>query len=596
MDLQKFYAGNEFEAFDYLGCHKTDDGFVFRTWAPAAEKVSLIGSFSDWNEMEMTRCANGNFFEVTVSHAAQGDMYKYRIYHGGDFIDHADPFAFYAEKRPGNASRVWDLSADEPFTDDDYRAERKDTHNQPLNIYEMHFGSWVKKGEAADDWYTYRELAPILSEYLLDHHYNFVEIMPLTEYPADESWGYQGTGYFAPTARYGTPADLKAFVDHMHECGIGVLMDYVPVHFAVDGYGLRNYDGTPLFEYPNGDIGASEWGSCNFMHSRGDIRSFLNSSAWFWLKEYHFDGLRYDAVGNLIFWQGNEGRGENKMAQDFLRNLNHGLKKRDPMCVLCAEDSTSWHGCTAPCAEGGLGFDYKWDLGWMNDTLWFFSQPASARREHYHKLTFSMMYYYNDRYLLPLSHDEVVHGKKTIVDKMYGSYDDKFTQARAFYVYMYTHPGKKLNFMGNEIGQMREWDEKREQDWDLLDYPVHAGFQIFMTELSELYETHPALFEKDFDREGFEWVDCHQEDKVVYLFERRSEDERLLCVFNFSEWDQRVAYTPSERLRLDLLIDSCDATYGGSVRRKEGVINVDGSKDLYLPAYCARVYKVQKIF
>ena len=356
----------------------------------------------------------------------------------------------------------------------------------------------------------------------------------------------------------------------MHQNGIYVLLDFVPVHFATDDYGLKRYDGGELYEYPSRDVGVSEWGSCNFMHSRGEVRCFLQSAAYYWMKEFHFDGIRMDAISRIIYWQGDERRGVNGNAVDFIRFMNKGLKERVPNCILAAEDSTNFPGVTAPADQGGLGFDLKWNMGWMHDTLEYFQLDPSARTEAYHKLTFSMMYAYNEHYLLPLSHDEVVHGKATILQKMNGDYERKFPQARAMYAYMMLHPGKKLNFMGNEIGQFREWDEKREQDWNLLDFPIHEAFYHYMKELNHLYLDHPALWEKDFNRDGFTWLDCHQEGRVIYAMQRMAGDQTVIGVFNFSAQPQNGYAVPLQKDgSYRELLNSDWECFGGSKKREE---------------------------
>lgn len=431
-----------------------------------------------------------------------------------------------------------------------------------------------KPGEKADDWYTYREMADLIIPYLKENHYNFLEIMPLNEYPNDLSWGYQPTGYFAPTSRYGTPDDLRYFVEKCHENNIAVILDFVPVHFAIDGFGLNNYDGTPLYNYPNDAVGKSEWGTCNFQHSRGDVCSFLNSSAYYWLKEYHIDGLRLDAVGNLIYWQGNSGRGENREAIRFVQNFNRGLKQRIPHTLLFAEDSSSYQGVTRPVEQGGLGFDYKWDLGWMNDTLDYFMKTPEERPSFYHKLTFSMMYFYNEHFILPFSHDEVVHGKKTIIDKMYGEYEEKFAQVKALYMYMFAHPGKKLNFMGNEIAMFREWDETKEPDWFLLKYPMHDSFLHFMRELNNIYLTHPSLSQYDFSERGFKWVDCHQEQDCIYVFKRMSDKETIVAFFNFHNVDKTYTYKVDQPETLTLLLNSDNELYSGKSHNLDKEIHI----------------------
>lgn len=573
MDFYGFYTGKIFDAHEYLGAHVQDDGTTFRTFAPSASRVSLIGEFNGWQELPMEKVHDGNFWEVHVKDALPGMMYKYRIYGGdGRCIDHCDPYGYGMELRPATASIIRSRGSFH-FQDQAWMKKRSDCRDKPLNIYEIHFGSFRKPSDEPDAWYTYDELADLLIPHLKEAGYNYLEIMPLAEYPSDDSWGYQGTGFFSPTSRYGTMDQFKSFINACHRSGIGVILDFVPIHFAVDDYALAHYDGTALYEYPHSAVGYSEWGSCNFMHSRGEVRSFLQSAADYWLSEFHIDGLRMDAISRAIYWQGDPARGVNGNAVDFLRNMNQGLKKRYPDVILAAEDSTSFPDITRPAEEGGLGFDYKWDMGWMNDTLNYFRTAPAYRTAEYHKLTFSMAYYYQERYLLPLSHDEVVHGKATIMQKMYGDYDGKFPQARAFYMYMYAHPGKKLNFMGNEIGQLREWDEKREQDWCLLSYPAHDGFFHFMADLNHFYLEHSSLWEQDYEEGGFQWLDCHQEEKCIYAFERRSRKERLVAVFNFSDKkvDDFVLKVPGAEALIPVFSSDLEM-YGGASREKRAKI------------------------
>ena len=567
MDFYGFYTGKIFDAYKYLGAHTEKDGVVFRTFAPSASKISVIGEFNDWEEVPMEKVHDGNFWEFSTKKARPGMMYKYRIYdQSGQFIDHCDPYGYGMELRPNTASIIRDMDA-YSFRDSAWMKKRTDRLSGPLNIYEIHFGSFKKPSDEPDAWYDYEEMADILIPYLKENGYNYLEIMPLNEYPSDESWGYQGTGFFSPTSRYGTADQLKAFVDACHQNDIGIILDFVPVHFAVDYYALANYDGTALYEYPHAAVGQSEWGSCNFMHSRGEVRSFLQSAANYWLTEFHMDGLRMDAISRAIYWQGTPERGVNSNAVEFLKNMNRGLKELHPSAILAAEDSTSFPGVTESPENGGLGFDYKWDMGWMNDTLDYFRIDPLFRGGCYHKLTFSMAYYYDSNYLLPLSHDEVVHGKATILQKMFGDYDMKFPQARAFYMYMYAHPGKKLNFMGNEIGHFREWDEKREQDWDLLTYPAHQDFHRFMTYLNHFYLEHPAFSEKDYDSDGFLWLDCHSEERCVYAFERIGKNERIAAIFNFSGVEQAgYQLEIPDAAGLELLFSSDLPEYGGKGR------------------------------
>ena len=615
MDFYGFYTGKIFDAYKYLGAHinRGENGkveeVVFRTFAPSASRISVIGEFNGWTETPMEKVHDGNFWEMISKEAKPGMMYKYRIYDcAGNCIDHCDPYGYGMELRPNTASIIRDMDAYK-FHDGKWMKKRSDHSELPLNVYELHFGSFRKPSEEPDAWYDYEEMADILLPYLKENGYNYLEIMPLNEYPCDESWGYQGTGFFSPTSRYGTADQLKYFVDRCHENDIGVILDFVPVHFAVDGYALANYDGTALYEYPHSDVGDSEWGSRNFMHSRGEVRSFLQSAAEYWLNEYHMDGLRMDAISRAIYWQGMPERGVNSNAVEFLRYMNQGLKERHPSVILAAEDSTSFPGVTKPVEEGGLGFDYKWDMGWMNDTLDYFRTAPEYRTRNYHKLTFSMMYYYDERYLLPLSHDEVVHGKATILQKMYGDYEQKFPQARAFYMYMYAHPGKKLNFMGNELGHFREWDEKRELDWNLLTFPAHQDFHRFMEDLNHFYLEHPALSELDYDTEGFQWIECHAEEKCVYVFERCAKErksetgkhhdqmnrqERIVAAFNFSDEEQEIEIKCEDIKTLKRVFSSEYKEYGGQEEKKEKIIKAKKEiATLKLKPFSAEYYLIQ---
>ena len=596
MDFYGFYTGKVFDAYKYLGAHVTKEGVVFRTFAPSASKISVIGEFSDWEESPMEKVHDGNFWEFTSKDARAGMMYKYRIYdQAGRFIDHCDPYGYGMELRPNTASIIREMDTYR-FRDSSWMRKRTDRRREPLNIYEVHLGSFRKPSDEPDAWYDYEEMADILIPYVKQNGYNYLEIMPLTEYPSDESWGYQGTGFFSPTSRYGTADQLKAFVDACHQNGIGIILDFVPVHFAVDYYALANYDGTALYEYPHAAVGQSEWGSCNFMHSRGEVRSFLQSAANYWLTEFHVDGLRMDAISRAIYWQGAPERGVNSNAVEFLKNMNRGLKELYPSAILAAEDSTSFPGVTEDTENGGLGFDYKWDMGWMNDTLDYFRIDPLFRGGCYHKLTFSMAYYYDANYLLPLSHDEVVHGKATILQKMFGDYDMKFPQARAFYMYMYAHPGKKLNFMGNEIGHFREWDEKREQDWDLLRYPAHLDFHRFMTDLNHFYLEHPAFFEKDYDADGFRWLDCHAEERCIYAFERAGKKERITAVFNFSGVEQagyKLEIPEAAGLRRLFTSELCG--YGGKAETPEKILKPEnGAFEFTLAPFSAEYYLIEE--
>ena len=614
MDIYEFYSGKSFDAYRELGAHVKKEvtgkktvvsGVEFVTYAPNALGVNVIGEFNDWNETLMERCYDGSFFKVFVPEARPGMMYKYKIYHrDGSSMEHCDPYGFGMELRPAFASIIRDMDTYR-FHDAKWMKNRSVCQGSPLNIYEVHLGSWRTKpvfdeqgnpltpeeiaesNRVAESWYTYKEIAPMLAEYVKEQGYNYVEFMPLSEHPSDQSWGYQNTGFFSPTSRYGTADELKEMIDILHQHNIGTILDFVPVHFALDGYGLARYDGTALYEYPSNDVGYSEWGSMNFIHSKGEVRSFLQSAANYWLSEYHFDGLRMDAISRIIYWMGDESRGVNDRAVDFIRNMNQGLKDRHPSIILCAEDSTDFKGTTKETKYGGLGFDYKWDMGWMNDTLNFFRTLPFVRGEHYHDLTFSMMYNYNERYLLPLSHDEVVHGKATIIQKMAGMYEEKFPQAKALYAYMYAHPGKKLNFMGNEIGQFREWDEKREQDWDLLKYPNHDSFHQYMKALNKIYMKEPALSAWDDDPNGFAWILCGKENDVVYIFQREVNEDKVIVVLNLSGLvykNYHFNYGNGDTMKV--LINSDWNKFGGSTKGTEKTIKgVNGDFGFDLPAF-----------
>lgn len=604
-----------------------ENGVWFRVFAPNASRVTLFGQCNNWGETDLERCDFYGVFQVFCPQARVGQMYKYRIYgQNGSVQDHADPYGFGMEVRPACCSIVRDLDTYQ-FHDRKWMESRTVCTDRALNIYEIHAGSWRKpeqpdsqaesgreaagepglseaggqggnerdrkkeksgkqkeaeekgaesceiagkdepKDPGAAQWYSYEELADLLLPYLLENHYTHVEFMPLAEHPFDGSWGYQQTGFFAPTSRYGEAEGFQYLVDRFHQAGIGVILDFVPVHFAMDRYGLKEFDGTCLYEYPNDAVGFSEWGSANFIHSRKEVWCFIQSAANYWLEKYHVDGLRYDAVSRLIYWQGSEQRGVNNTTLEFLKHLNQGLKERHPSAMLIAEDSTSYPGVTRAIRENGLGFDYKWDLGWMHDTLEYFQTAPEYRTRDYHKLTFSMMYYYNEKYLLEFSHDEVVHGKATILQKMYGDYEMKFPQGRCLYLYMLMHPGKKLNFMGSEIGQLREWDESKEQDWFLRKYPLHDSFYHYIRELNRIYKEYDCLH-RDYDGENFKWLDCHQEERCIYATVRQHYGSKsLVTVFNFSDTLQEdYAVLLPSRLSAKLVLNSDWEQYSGGTR------------------------------
>lgn len=593
MDLEQFYNGDEWYAYHYFGAHITPEGVVFRVYAPRAAKVMLIGSFNGWHDREMYESGRGGIFTLTVPEACEGDLYKFRIYHhDGTCTDKADPYGFSMELRPCSASVVVDMR-DSIFEDEQWIANRSKGYNEPVHIYEIHFGSWRAKG---DRWYRYEEMACELIPYLKEMGYTHVEIMPLNEHPVDESWGYQSTGFFAPTSRYGTPDGLKKFVNACHKAGIGVILDFIMVHFAVDEYGLSNFDGETLYEIPYKDEECSEWGSYNFAHGRGEVASFLKSCANYWISEYHFDGLRMDAVSNIIHWRGRESCGINEAALYFIQSLNRGLHNIHPSVMLIAEDSTNYLKVTAPVEYGGLGFDYKWDLGFMHDTLQFFGYSMEERKKHYGDLWFSMHYFSNELYLLPFSHDEVVHGKKTILDKMYGDYEDKFHQCRAMFAYMLCHPGKKLNFMGNEIGQFREWAYYRPQDFDeLAGFPMHQAFARFFGDMNKIYLSHKAMHVEEYNKSCFSYVEADAGEALVYAFMRNAGGERILAVFNFSDvcYDSYVLRMEGNHMLRELLNTNWEIYGGIEQLSKEHIRVMNGRCQIKLLPYCGRVFVVE---
>ncbi len=605
---QEFYTGGCFDAYRFLGAHPVSDdeaeGWFFRVWAPSAPEVLLCGDFNAWQGQPMA-FAPGGVWSLAVPAAREGQLYKYEMPgQGGSRVLHSDPYAFGTELRPKNASVLTRL--DFRFDDAAWLESRDKCRNRPLNIYELHAGSWrhrtpdeTQDGPAA--WYDYEALAARLIPWLTEHHYTHVELLPLSEHPFDGSWGYQTTGYFSVTSRYGAPRQFAAFVNACHKAGIGVLMDFVPVHFAANADGLARFDGTCLYEYDS-DVGHSEWGTCNFNFYRGEVRSFLSSACAFWMDVYHCDGIRMDAVSRAIYWMGDPARGVNEGAVKFVQNANHGLNERWPTGIYVAEDSTNYCKVTAPTRYGGLGFDYKWDLGWMHDTRNYFATPFGERPAHYHALTFSMQYFYNELYLLSFSHDEVVHGKKTILDGIWGTYAEKCSQARTLYFYMYTHPGKKLNFMGNELGHFREWDESRALDWDLLRYPFHEAFQKYIACLGGIYQNEPALYDGEYDSRCFSWVACESADEGLYAWLRQSRGQTLLCMMNTS--DRALARFPlylAFPCQATLLLNTEAAEWGGASAIRAplhttagGVYGRDFTLKVSVPAMGSLLYRLER--
>lgn len=568
--MQDFYQGNSFEAYKYLGAHllPKGQGTVFRTFAPNAAKVAVMGDFNNFKETFLEPVYDGNFYEGVISEAVEGMRYKYRIYKDGrEFCDHCDPYGFGMEVRPGNCSVIRDLTSYQ-FQDEAWITARKDSKKNPVNIYEVHLGSFRRKKDGS--WLTYEELAEELVSYVKQEGYNYIEFMPLAEHPLDESWGYQNTGFFSPTARYGTALGLKRLVDSCHQNGIGVIMDCMMACFAIDSYGLADYDGQPLYEYPHKDVAVNEWGSCNFIHSKGEVRSFLQSVANYWLEEYHFDGLRFGSINRLIYWQGHKHRGVNGSAIDFVKRMNQGIKKRFPYCILMTGNTDGFPNVTKEILQGGLGFDYKWDSNWVKDILKYMAYSPQMRKKQYYILPFSMVYFYDENFMLALSHDEAAHRQTSIFQGIYGDTQEKFAQARAMYMYMYAHPGKMLNFMGNEFAQSKVWNGKEELAWGLENQEESRKLQYFFKKLNELYLIESALYEKDYEEEGFSWLDCQKNGNCMYAFQRGGNSEIIYGVFNFDQESVKdYVLNVGETEALQVIFSSDWNSFGGSTKQEK---------------------------
>ena len=535
MNLDYFFSGIDTQSYKYMGCHKLDQGVEFYLWAPHADKVEVFMSKDDFKKYyPMEKIDNRGVWHLIIEDCECIYSYRYRIHTNGKIIEKADPYAFYSERRPANASVMYDLGQYK-FSDDEYMDKRNFSYENPLNIYELHINGFKHEGELT----TYKQLKEELIPYVKNMGYTHIELMPVVEHPFDGSWGYQATGFFSATSRYGTPWDLMDFINECHLNNIGVLLDVAYVHFATDGYGLCYFDGKPCYEYAEKKLAKSQWGSYMFDLGSGPVISFLMSSANLFLNEYHFDGLRLDAVSNIIFHEGNKNIGVNEAGMSFIKRFNYSIKKEHPDCILVAEDSTDYPKVTVPTEYNGLGFDYKWDLGWMNDTLDYYSMDPEYRQYHHNQITFSMAYFYSEKFLLPLSHDEVVHSKKTIVDKMWGKYEDQFAQCRNLFLYMFTHPGKKLNFLGNDIAMYREFDETRGCDWDLLKYPMHDSFNRYFRDLCQIYKSYKAFSSYDYDPLSFKWIDADNHSQSIYVYTRYDADFCFVIVLNMKP----ISYT-----------------------------------------------------
>ena len=604
LDMYLFGQATHYDIYKKLGAHPAEirkkKGILFDVWAPHAAEVYVIGTFNDWNEtanpMRRLEPAGIGIFEAFIPNAELGDLYKYLIITpDGRKLYKADPYANYAEVRPGTASRIADIEHFK-WTDDkwmDKRKQTEDVYAEPMAIYEVHPGSWMRHpGREDDGYYSYREMAAALTKYVKGMGYSHVELMGISEYPYDGSWGYQVTGYYAPTSRYGTPEDFVYLVNHLHKHGIGVILDWVPAHFPKDAHGLADFDGCPLYEYADPRMGEHpEWGTKIFDYGKSEVKNFLIGSALMWIEHYHIDGLRVDAVASMLYldygkkegqWIANKyGENKNLEAIEFFRHINTLITGRNHGTVMIAEESTAWPMVTGPADKGGLNFTYKWNMGWMHDFLDYMSLDPYFRKNNHHKMTFAMSYNNSEKYILVLSHDEVVHLKKSMWEKMPGDEEDKFRNLKSAYSFMMGHPGKKLLFMGQDFGQLREWSEERELDWYLMEEPRHRQLNEYFRELLHIYRKYPAMYEQDSDWNGFEWINADDADRSIYSFVRKSKNGKnsLLFVCNMTPVardDYRVGVP--KKGTYHLLLNSNEARFGGTEADKSRPVSYKAVK------------------
>ena len=610
--LKSFSSAGASDAYKYLGSFSEKGKTVFRVWAPNAAAVSVVGDFNEWDESaDPMNKKDGGIWEKKIPALDNYAAYKYAIT-GTDGVTvlKSDPYARHFETAPSNASKLY--FSDYKWNDEDWREKHRQTniYDSPVNIYEIHAGSWRRFEDG--NTYDYVTLARELSKYLKKMNYTHVELMPITEYPYEGSWGYQVSGYFAPTSRYGTPDDFKKFVDIMHENGIGVILDWVPAHFPRDGFGLYRFDGTPCYEYADPRKGEhKEWGTVVFDYGKPEVRSFLISSAVFWIKEYHIDGLRVDAVASMLYldygrqngeWVPNSfGGRENLEAVQFLKDVNTAAFGADPSIMMIAEESTAWPLVTKPAHTGGLGFNFKWNMGWMNDMLRYMSLDPLFRKDNHDCLTFSFFYAFSENFILPISHDEVVHGKCSMIEKMPGEYDMKFASLKAFYAYIMSHPGKKLLFMGQEFAQFIEWDYKKGLDWLLLDYEAHKNMQNYVARLNKFYLKSPELWEIDYSWDGFSWISNDDNSQSIISFRRIDKSgNEIITVCNFvpvDREDYRIGVPRAGSYRRIFCSD--DAKYGGKTQtarsfrsEKIPMHGYENSVALSIPAMSVSYFRV----
>ena len=602
LDAYLFGQGTHYDIYKKLGAHKgkqgKETGIFFDVWAPHAASVAVIGEFNDWDEnrnfMHRVEPAEHGIFEIFIPEAKEGQLYKYLIYtEDGNKLYKADPYATYAEVRPGTASRIYDNTKFK-WTDQTWMKQRKAAKNfweQPLAIYEVHPGSWKRHPRPENDgFYSYKEFAHSLTEYVLDMGYTHVELMGISEYPFDGSWGYQVTGYYAPTSRYGTPDDFMYLVNYLHKNGIGVILDWVPAHFPKDAHGLADFDGRPLYEYADPRKGEHpDWGTKIFNYGKPEVKNFLIGSALQWVEQYHIDGLRVDAVASMLYldygkkpgqWIPNEhGGNENLEAIEFFKHINTLIRGRNPGVVMIAEESTAWPKITGDVEDGGLNFSYKWNMGWMHDFIDYMKLDPYFRKDNHNRMTFAMSYNEAERYILVLSHDEVVHLKGSMLAKMPGLEVDKYKNLMAGYAFMMGHPGKKLLFMGQDFAQGTEWSEARELDWYVLDNPNHRHVSRMFKELLTIYRNYPAMYEQDVSWAGFEWINANDNYRSIFSFVRKSKNGKnnLLFVINMTpmRYDDYKVGVPENR-KCKLLLDSEKKDFGG----EGGTI-----KDSYVPMH-----------
>ena len=587
-----FFEGTNYTAYDYFGVHRMEGGVVFRVWAPSAEQIYVVGDFNEWQDTAPMTKIEGGIWEVVLpeEQVRTGDRYKYKIVGRGKECYKADPYGVRTECPPATATVV-DFLDGYSWRDSGWMSWRKrkaeKMYAEPMNIYELHAGSWKRHEDGS--YYTYGELATELATYVKQMGYTHVELLPIMEHPFDGSWGYQVGSFYAPSARFGTPRDFMGFIDSMHEAGIGVILDWVPAHFPKDEHGLFEFDGGPLYEYQSPErIEHVGWGTRRFDVGRNEVISFLVSNALFWLKVYHADGLRVDAVASMIYLDYDKRAGEWTPnifgdhrcleAISFFRRLNIRVKEYVPDALMIAEESTAWQGVTSLEGYNGLGFDMKWNMGWMNDTLAYTKRDPVYRKYHHGQLTFSMTYAFSEKYLLPISHDEVVHGKGSLLEKMPGDYWQKFAGVRAYLGYMMTHPGKKLLFMGSELGQFREWNHNGQLDWFLLDFDAHARLQHYVSRLNHFYLETPALWEVDRSWEGFCWIDANNRDHSILSYRRIDRKGReVLVLINFTPVarEEYLLGVPEEG-RYEELLNSDSLEFGGSGVINRGILECTG--------------------